>query len=44
VLTLFDMFLFVWLCFSWLLLALPRPWFISVIETALPFLARKGHS
>ena len=35
-LTFLDVALFVWLCCCWLLLALPYPWFVAVIETALP--------
>jgi hypothetical protein len=36
-----DVTLLVWLCSCWLLLALPYPWFVAVIETALPFLSRR---
>jgi len=32
-LTFLDVALFVWLCCCWLLLALPYPWFVAVIET-----------
>ncbi len=43
-LTFLDVFLLVWLFFCWLLVALPYPWFVALIEAAIPFLPRKDHS